>query len=35
MHQNQLMDVYEEYFDDKKKEVVSDNFEAKMIKRRK
>ena len=29
MHQNQLMDVYEEYFDDKKKEVVSDNFEAK------
>ncbi len=29
MHQNQLMDVYEEYFDDKKKETVSDNFEAK------
>ena len=29
MHQNQLMDVYEEYFDDKKKEIVSDNFEAK------
>lgn len=29
MHQNQLMDVYEEYFDDKKKETISDNFEAK------
>lgn len=28
IHQNQLMDVYEEYFDDKKKETVSDNFEA-------
>ena len=28
IHQNQLMDVYEEYFDEKKKEVVSDNFEA-------
>jgi len=29
MHQNQLMDVYEEYFDDKRKETVNDNFEAK------
>ena len=28
IHQNQLMDVYEEYFDEKKKEVISDNFEA-------
>ena len=30
IHQNQLMDVYEEYFDEKKKEVISDNFEAKV-----
>ena len=28
IHQNQLMDVYEEYFDEKKKEIISDNFEA-------
>ena len=29
-HQNQLMDVYEEYFEENKTEVVSDNFEAKV-----
>ena len=28
IHQNQLMDVYEEYFDERKKEIISDNFEA-------
>ena len=29
-HQNQLMDVYEEYFEEKKDEIISDHFEAKV-----
>ena len=29
-HQNQLMDVYEEYFEENKTEIINDNFEAKI-----